>query len=80
MRVTAVVEESYGLGIRVTALIVLAGTLAGAVYAVPRICSVDRSVHSQHLNRVVVRVGRNGSSAYFRVARYSVDVNAAAPQ
>jgi uncharacterized RDD family membrane protein YckC len=77
---TAVVEESYGIGIRIAALIVLAGTLAGAGYAVPRICAVDRSVHSRHLNQVVVRVGRNGNSAYFRVARYSVDVNAAPSQ
>jgi uncharacterized RDD family membrane protein YckC len=77
---TAVVEESYGIGIRIAALIVLAGTLAGAGYAVPRICAVDRSVHSRHLNRVVVRVGRNGNSAYFRVARYSVDVNATPSQ
>jgi uncharacterized RDD family membrane protein YckC len=73
---TAVVEESYGIGIRLGALIVLAGTLAGAGYVVPRICAVDRSVHSQHLNQVVVRVGRNGNSAYFRVAKYSVDVSA----
>jgi len=77
---TAVVEESYGIGIRIAALIVLAGTLAGAGYAVPRICAVDRSVHSRHFNRVVVRVGRNGNSAYFRVARYSVDVNATPSQ
>jgi uncharacterized RDD family membrane protein YckC len=77
---TAVVEESYGIGIRVMAVIVLVATLAGAGYAVPRICSVDRSVHSQHLNQVVVRVGRTGNSAYFRVARYSVDVQASAAQ
>jgi uncharacterized RDD family membrane protein YckC len=77
---TAVVEESYGIGIKIGALIVLAGTLVGAGYEVPRICSVDRSVHSRHLNQVVVRVGRNGNSAYFRVARYSVDVNAAPSQ
>jgi uncharacterized RDD family membrane protein YckC len=77
---TAVVEESYGIGIRITALIVLVGTLAGAGYAVPRICSVDRSVHSRHLNQVVVRVGRTGNSAYFRVARYSVDVQASTTQ
>jgi len=75
---TAVVEESYGIGIRMSALIVLVGALAGAGYAVPRICSVDRSVHSRHLNQVVVRVGRNGNSAYFRVAKYVVDVQAAA--
>jgi uncharacterized RDD family membrane protein YckC len=75
---TAVVEESYGIGIKLAAFIVLAGTLAGAGYEVPRICAVDRSVHSRHLNQIVVRVGRNGKSAYFRVARYSVDVQATA--
>jgi uncharacterized RDD family membrane protein YckC len=73
---TAVVEESYGIGIKMAAFVVLVGTLAGAGYEVPRICSVDRSVHSRHLNQVVVRVGRNGKSAYLRVAGYSVDVNA----
>jgi len=73
---TAVVEESYGIGIKIAALVVLVGTLAGAGYEVPRICAVDRSVHSRHLNQVVVRVGRNGNSAYFRVAKYSVDVQA----
>lgn len=77
---TAVVEESYGVGIKIAALVVLVGTLAGAGYEVPRICSVDRSVHSRHLNQVVVRVGRNGNSAYFRVARYTVDVNATPSQ
>lgn len=77
---TAVVEESYGIGIKIAALIVLVGTLSGAGYEVPRICAVDRSVHSQHLNRVVVRVGRNGNSAYFRVAKYSVDVHSTASQ
>jgi uncharacterized RDD family membrane protein YckC len=71
---TAVVEESYGIGIKMAAVVVLVGTLAGAGYEVPRICSVDRSVHSRHLNQVVVRVGRNGKSGYFRVAGYSVDV------
>ena len=75
---TAVVEERYGIGIRVSALIMLVATLAGAWYAVPRICAVDRSVHSRHFNRVVVRVGKNGNAAYFKVARYSVDVQAAA--
>jgi uncharacterized RDD family membrane protein YckC len=77
---TAVVEEGYGIGIRVSALIVLVATLAGAGYAVPRICAIDRSVHSRHLNQVVVRVGRKGNSAYFRVARYSVDVQASNTQ
>ena len=77
---TAVVEESYGIGIKIAALIVLVGTLVGAGYEVPRICAVDRSVHSRHLNQVVVRVGRNGNSAYFRVAKYSVDVNATPSQ
>jgi uncharacterized RDD family membrane protein YckC len=77
---TAVVEESYGIGIKIAALIVLVGTLAGAGYEVPRICAVDRSVHSRHLNQVVVRVGRTGNSAYLRVAKYSVDVNAGPSQ
>lgn len=74
---TAVVEESYGIGIKIAALMVLLGSLVGAGYEVPRICSVDRSVHSRHLNQVVVRVGWKGKSAYLRMAKYSVDVNAA---
>lgn len=72
---TAVIEESYGVGIRVTAIIVFVATLAGASWAVPRICSVDRSVPIRHLNQIVLRVGRNADSAYIRTGRFSVDIH-----
>lgn len=71
---TAVIEESFGMGIRVTALVVFIVTLAGAGWAVPRICSVDRSVHPRHLNQIIARVGKTSNSAYLRVAHLSIDV------
>lgn len=74
---TAVVEESFGIGIRVTAIVLWIGTLAGAGWAVPRICSANNPVHSRYLSQVVVRVGRTGNSAYVRVAGFTVDVHSA---
>lgn len=72
---TAVIEESFGIGIRVTAVIVLVGTLTGAGWALRRICSVDRSVHARHLNQVVLRIGTTTDSAYLRVARFTLDIH-----
>jgi uncharacterized RDD family membrane protein YckC len=77
---TAVVEQSFGSKIRVVAAIVFLAILGASGWAVPRICSVDRSVHSHHLNQVVVRVGKTNNSAYVRVARFSVDVRTSVTQ
>ena len=71
---TAVIEESFGGGIRVTAIGLWIAILAGAGWAVPRICSANNPVHTPYLGQVVVRTGRTGNSAYFRIARFTVDV------
>ena len=75
---TAVIEERFGIGIRVTAIALWIATLAGAGWAVPRICSAMNPVHSGYLSQVVVRVGRNGDSVYFRVAGFTIDVHSSA--
>jgi uncharacterized RDD family membrane protein YckC len=74
---TAVVEEGFGAGIRVLAIVLWIATLAGAGWAVPRICSASNPVHPRYLSQVVVRVGRTGNSAYFRVGDFTVAVETA---
>lgn len=72
---TAVVEESFGIGIRVTAMVLWIATLAGAGWAVPRICTANQSVHTRYLSQVVVSVGKTENSAYLRVAGLTLDVH-----
>jgi uncharacterized RDD family membrane protein YckC len=72
---TAVIEEKFGIGARVAAVVLWIVMLTGAVWEVPRICSANNSVHTRYLNRVVVRVGRAGNSAYFTIGRFTVDVH-----
>jgi uncharacterized RDD family membrane protein YckC len=74
---TAVIEESVRIGIRVAAIVLWIATLAGAGWAVPRICSANNPVHTPYLGQVAVRVGRTGNSVYFRTARFTVDVQLA---
>ena len=76
---TAVIEESFGIGIRVTAIVLWMATLAGAGWAVPRICSANNPVHPRYLGQVAIRIGRTGNSAYFRFARFTMDVQLASP-
>jgi uncharacterized RDD family membrane protein YckC len=71
---TAVIEEKFGIAARLAAVVLWIATLAGAGYAVPRICATNQSVHTKYLSKVVVRIGRNGNSAYFQVAGITVDV------
>ena len=72
---TAVVEEEFSAPKKVLAFVLGIAVLAGAVWQVPRICSADVArAHRGYFNRVVVQVGRTGSSAYFRVARLRFDV------
>jgi len=75
---TAVVEERFGIGIRVTALILWMATLGGAGWAVPRICSANTPVHPMYLSQIAVRVGRTPSSAYLSVAGFTVDIHSTA--
>ena len=72
---TAVVEESFGIGIRATAIVVWITLLGGAAWSVPRICSTNNPVHTRYLSQVVVHVGRNADSAYFRIAHFTLDVH-----
>ena len=49
--------------------------LAGAAWAVPRICKQSTAVQPpRYLNQVVVQVGTTDKSAYFQVARLRIDV------
>jgi uncharacterized RDD family membrane protein YckC len=77
---TAVIEESFGRAIRVTALVLWVGILAGAGWAVPRICASNKALETPFLGQVIVRVGKSGNSAYFKVASLSVDVQIASEQ
>jgi uncharacterized RDD family membrane protein YckC len=71
---TAVVEEGFGIGIRMTALTLWIVTLAGAGWTVPRICSANISVHPKYLSRVVLRIGMTTNSTYCNIAGFTVDV------
>jgi len=74
---TAVVEESFGIGARAAAIVLWIATLAGAGWAVPRICAASTHEQPSYLSQVAVHVGRTGNSAYFRIARFTVDVHLA---
>src|ERR1700757_4117416 len=72
---TAVIEEKFGIAARVSAIVLWVVILAGAGWAVPRICSANNPVPTRYLNQVVVRIGRNANSAYFRIASFTLDVH-----
>lgn len=74
---TAVVEEKFGIGVRLAAIVLWIASLAGAAWVVPRICAANNPVHSPYLSQVVVRVGKNGDSVYVRVAGFTVDAHPA---
>jgi uncharacterized RDD family membrane protein YckC len=71
---TAVIEESFGGGIRMVAFALWIAILAGAGWLVPRICLANHPIPSRYLSQVVVRVGETAESAYVRFAGLSVDV------
>lgn len=72
---TAVIEEKFGIAARVCAIVLWIVTLAGAGWAVPRICSASNPVQTRYLSQVVVRIGRTGNSAYLRIASFTFDVH-----
>src|ERR1700758_4401819 len=72
---TAVIEEKFGVAARVCAVVLWIASLAGAGWAVPRICSYNNPRQTPYLNQVVVRIGRNANSAYFRIASFTLDVH-----
>jgi uncharacterized RDD family membrane protein YckC len=72
---TAVVEAEYGLGIKILTLVLWFGSVAGAGWAVPRICSENNAgPHPGYLNQIIVQVGRTENSTYIRVARLKIDL------
>jgi uncharacterized RDD family membrane protein YckC len=71
---TAVIEEEFGLGVKFLSVLLWAAVLAGAAWAVPRICAKDVAHRPRYLNQTVVQVGRTEHSAYFKVARLKIDV------
>ncbi|HVO82660.1 MAG TPA: RDD family protein [Terriglobales bacterium] len=71
---TAVVEGEFGPGIKLLTLALWIGTLAGAGWAVPRICSENAAQMPAYLNQVVVQVGSSESAAYLRVAGFRIDL------
>ena len=75
---TAVVEEEFGAGIKSLAVGLWVLVLAGAIWAVPRICMRSSAVQPpRFLGRIVVKVGTTEKSAYFQVARLRIDVGLA---
>jgi uncharacterized RDD family membrane protein YckC len=76
---TVVIEESFGTGIRVAAIMIWVASLAGAGWAVPHICSVNQSVRPVYLGQVIVQVGSSETSAYFQIGSFAVHVQFATP-
>ena len=74
---TVVIEESFGSGVRAAAIVIWIASLAGAGWAVPRICSVDQPVRPLYLSQVIVQVGRSETSAYFQAGSLTVNVQLA---
>jgi uncharacterized RDD family membrane protein YckC len=71
---TAVIEEKFGIGIRIAAVALWIATLGGAGWVVPRICAANQAVRTKYLSQVVVRIGRAGNTAYFRIGGYTIDL------
>jgi hypothetical protein len=72
---TAVIEERFGIGMRLTAIAMWIVTLAGAGWALPRICSAPNAVHTPYLSQTVVCIGKTENSAYLRIARLTFDIH-----
>ena len=72
---TAVIEEQFGIAARVSAIVLWVVTLAGAGWAVPRICSANNPAQTPYLSQVVIRIGRTENSVYLRVASFTLDVH-----
>ena len=74
---TAVIEESFGGGVRIAAIVLWIASLGAAGWAVPRICSVNRFVPPPYLSQVIIRVGRSERLAYFQVGSLAIHIQAA---
>lgn len=72
---TAVIEESFGRAVRITAVVLWVAIVGAASWAVPRICSQNPALPMPYLNQTIVRVGKTANSAYFRVENVAIDVH-----
>jgi uncharacterized RDD family membrane protein YckC len=70
---TAVIEESFGVAAKAGAIVLWIAILAGSVWSVPRICSTANPIPPRYLNRVIIRIGATGNSAYLRIAGFTLD-------
>jgi uncharacterized RDD family membrane protein YckC len=72
---TVVVAPELSAWIKVLAIVLWVATLAGAGWAVPRICSRDHAVHRlPYLGRVVAQLGQTDNCADLMVARFKIEV------
>jgi len=71
---TVVIEEKFGYGAKIAAIVLWATALSGAAWSVPRICETNAALPSRYLNQVVVQVGQNEQAAYLTVGSFHVDV------
>lgn len=74
---TVVIEESFGIGLRIAAIVLWIASLATAAWALPRICRAEHSVRPHYLSQVIIHVGRKENSAYFRLGPIAVNVQVA---
>jgi hypothetical protein len=72
---TAVIEDSFGTSIRIVAIVLWTASLAGAGWAVPRICSANYTAPSGHPSQAIIRIGKTRNSAYVRIAGFTADVH-----
>ena len=72
---TAVIEESFGTSTRIVAIVLWTASLAGAGWAVPRICLATNTAPGGHPSHVIIRIGKNGNTAYVRIAGFTADVH-----
>lgn len=75
---TAVIEEKFGIGMRLAAMVLWIVTLAGAGLALPRICSANTPAATHYLNQTVVRIGKTENSAYLKIANLTFDLHSSA--
>ncbi len=72
---TAVIEEKFGIGFRIAAVVLWIAILGGAGWAVPRICAVNHPVSTRYLSQVIVRIGKTGNTAYLSVGGFTFDLH-----
>jgi uncharacterized RDD family membrane protein YckC len=72
---TVVVAPELNAWVKTVAIVLWAAALAGAAWAVPRVCSPGHTLHRlPYLGRVVAQIGRSDNSAYLRIAHFKVEV------